>query len=80
MRLRRVEGGSGARFSPGERPYVTKLLFRRGLRRGEGFPSVPTDLARGHSGPPPDMPREMALVRKTSRLGNFRQRSMCLPQ
>jgi hypothetical protein len=39
MRLRR--GGSKevpeARFCPGERPYVTKLLFRKGLRREEGF-------------------------------------------
>jgi hypothetical protein len=82
MRLRRgaAGGGFGETFLPGPGPYVTKLLFRKGLRRGEGLPSVPADLARGHSGPPPDVPREMALVRKTSRLGNFRQRSMCLPQ
>lgn len=43
-------------------------------------PFRPANLAWGHSGPPPEVPREMALVRKTSRQGYFRQRSMCLPQ
>src|SRR5580704_866208 len=56
MRLRRgaAGGGFGETFLPCPGPYVTKLLFRKGLRRGEGLPSVPADLARGHSGPPPD--------------------------
>ena len=51
-----------------------------GLRCAEGVPFRPADLARGHSSPPPEVPREMALVRKTSRQGYFRQRSMCLSQ
>ena len=82
MGLRRgaVEGGSGETFLPWQRPYVAKLLFRIGLRCAEGDPFGPADLARGHSSPPPEVPREMALVSKASRQGYFRQRSMCLPQ
>ena len=44
-----------------------------------GVPFRPADLARGHSSPPPEVPREMALVRKTSRQGYFRQRSATQP-
>ena len=86
MRLGRgaVEGGSEETSQPCQRSYVAKLLFRIGLRCAEGVPLGvpfrPADLARGHSSPPPEVPREMALVRKTSRQGYFRQRSMCLPQ
>ena len=74
MRLRRgvVGGGFGETFLRCQRPYVTKLRLRKVLRHGEGFTSVPADLAWRHSSPPSDVPREMALVRKTSRLGNFR--------
>jgi hypothetical protein len=43
-------------------------------------PFQPADLTRRHSSPPPEVPREMALVREASRKGYFRQRSMCLPQ
>src|SRR5580693_6367745 len=50
------------------------------LRRANAVPFRPADLSRGHSSPPPEVAREMALVRKTSRQGYFRQRSMCLPQ
>ena len=60
--------------------YFAKLLFIIELRREDGVSFRPADLARGHPGPTPKVPREMALIRKTSRLGNFRQRSMCVPQ
>jgi hypothetical protein len=80
LRCGAVEGGSGETFLPCQRPTIAKLLFRIGLRCAEGVALRPADLARGHSSPPPEVPREMALVRKTSRQGYFRQRSMCLPQ
>ena len=75
-----VEEGSGEPSLPCQRPYRAKLLSSMGLRSAEGVPFRPADLARGHSSPPPEVPREMALVRKTSRQGYLRQRSMCLPQ
>ena len=61
-------------------PYVAKLLCRIGLPCAHRVPFDPADLARGYSSPPPEVPGEMALVRKTSRQGYFRQRSMCRSQ
>src|ERR1700756_2399896 len=55
-------------------------FFSEGYLSADGVPFRPADLTRRHSSPPPEVPGEMALVRKTSRLGNFRQRSMCVPQ
>jgi hypothetical protein len=55
-------------------------IFLRRLRCAEGVPFRPADLTRRYSSQPPEVPGEMALVRKTSRLGNFRQRSMCVPK
>ena len=67
------------RFCLGQRPYVAKLLFIIRLRCASGVPFRPADLTRRHSSPPPEVPREMALVRKTGRQGYFRQRSNVSP-
>src|ERR1700722_1474946 len=82
MPLRRtgVEGGSGETFLPRAVTCISKSLFHVGLRCSDGVPFRPADLARGDSRPPPEVPREMTLVRKTSRQGYSRQGSTCLPQ
>jgi hypothetical protein len=66
----RGEGIPERRFCLGQRPYVAKLFLFKAL--GYRVPFRPADLARGHPCPPPEVPREVALVRKTSRQGYFR--------
>ena len=74
----RCEGIPERRFYLGQRPYVAKLFLFTAL--GHRVPFRPADLARGHPSPPPEVPCEVALVRKTSRQGYFRHWSVCLPQ
>src|ERR1700723_1826754 len=51
---------------------VAKSPFRKRLRGAKWISFRPADLARGHSSPPPEVSRKMALVRKTSRQGYLR--------
>jgi hypothetical protein len=65
--VRRIRRGVSALLNEA---YVAKLFLFQAL--GCRVPFRPADLARGHPSPPPEVPREVALVRKTSRQGYFR--------